>query len=153
MEEKLELLEQVHHDSAMAAYTIEKLLDKLKDKDNKIKAYAEEILKEYQQFEEEAKVLLKENNKEPSDPSLMAKMGSSMGINKEVKEDNSDSSIANMLIQGVSMGSLEIEKKLKEYDKELDKDEKSIAKKFLKFQEKTINHLKEYIWFIFLYLI
>ena len=33
----------------------------------------------------------------------------------------------------------------KEYDKELDKDEKSIAKKFLKFQEKTINHLKEYI--------
>lgn len=145
MEEKLELLEQVHHDSAMAAYTIEKLLDKLKDKDNKIKAYAEEILKEYQQFEEEAKVLLKENNKEPSDPSLMAKMGSSMGISKEVKEDNSDSSIANMLIQGVSMGSLEIEKKLKEYDKELDKDEKSIAKKFLKFQEKTINNLKEYI--------
>lgn len=145
MEEKLELLEQVHHDSAMAAYTIEKLLDKLKDKDNKIKAYAEEILKEYQQFEEEAKVLLKENNKQPSDPSLMAKMGSSMGINKEVKEDNSDSSIANMLIQGVSMGSLEIEKKLKEYDKELDKDEKSIAKKFLKFQEKTIDHLKEYI--------
>ena len=145
MEEKLELLEQVHHDSSMAAYTIEKLLDKLKDKDNKIKAYAEEILKEYQQFEEEARVLLKEGNKEPSDSSLMSKMGSSMGISKEVKEDNSDSSIANMLIQGVSMGSLEIEKKLKEYDKELDKDEKSIAKKFLKFQEKTINHLKEYI--------
>ena len=47
MEEKLELLEQVHHDSSMAAYTIEKLLDKLKDKDNKIKAYAEEILQEY----------------------------------------------------------------------------------------------------------
>ena len=86
MEEKFELLEQVHHDSSMAAYTIEKLLDKLKDKDNKIKAYAEEILKEYQQFEEEARVLLKEGNKEPSDPSLMAKMGSSMGINKEVKE-------------------------------------------------------------------
>ena len=116
MEEKFELLEQVHHDSSMAAYTIEKLLDKLKDKDNKIKAYAEEILKEYQQFEEEARVLLKEGNKEPSDPSLMAKMGSSMGISKEVNDDNSDSAMADMLIQGISMGSIEIEKKLKEYE-------------------------------------
>ena len=105
----------------------------------------EEILQEYQKFEEETRNIYKENNKEISTPSMIAKMGSSMGISKEVKEDNSDSSIANMLIQGVSMGSLEIEKKLKEYDKELDKDEKSIAKKFLKFQEKTINHLKEYI--------
>ena len=100
---------------------------------------------QFKQVSKRIEKILKENNKEPSDPSLMAKMGSSMGISKEVKEDNSDSSIANMLIQGVSMGSLEIEKKLKEYDKELDKDEKSIAKKFLKFQEKTINHLKEYI--------
>ena len=31
------------------------------------------------------------------------------------------------------------------YEKELDKEHKSIAKKFLKFQEKTIDHLKEYL--------
>ena len=145
MEEKFELLEHVHHDSSMAAYTIEKLLDKLKDKDNKIKEYAEEILKEYQQFEEEARVLLKEGNKELSEPSFMAKMESSMGISKEVKDDNSDSSIADMLIQGVSMGSIEIEKELKEYEKDIDKEHKKLARKYLKFQEKTIENLKEYL--------
>lgn len=145
MEEKFELLEQVHHDSSIAAYTIEKLLDKLKDKDNKIKAYAEEILKEYQQFEEEARVLLKAGNKEPSDPSLMSKMGSSMGISKEVNDDNSDSAMADMLIQGISMGSIEIEKKLKEYEKDIDKEHKKLARKYLKFQEKTIENLKEYL--------
>ncbi len=145
MEEKFEVLEQVHHDACMAAYTIEKLMEKLKDKDNKIKAYIEEILKEYQEFEEESRKILEENNKQVSTPSMMAKMGSTMGITKEVNKDNSDSSMADMLIQGISMGSLEIEKKLKQYEEELDKEHKSIAKKFLKFQEKTIDHLKKYL--------
>lgn len=145
MEEKFEILEKIHHDSAMAAYSIEKLIEKLKEKDNKIKAYIEEILKEYQQFEEETRTILKENNKEPSDPGMLAKMGSTMGISKEVNNDNSDSAMADMMIKGITMGSLEIEKKLKEYDKDLDKEHKKIAQKFLKFQEKTIDHLKEYL--------
>ena len=145
MEEKFEILEQVHRDSAMAIHSIEKLREALKEKDNKIKSYIEEILKEYQEFEEETRKILEENNKEVSTPGVIAKMGSSMGILKEVKEDNSDSSIADMLIQGISMGVLEIEKKLSQYEKELEKEHKSIAKKFLKFQEKTIEHLKDYL--------
>lgn len=145
MEEKFEILEHVHRDSAMAIHSIETLMEKLKEKDNKIKCYIEEILNEYKEFEEETRKILEENNKEVSDPGMIAKMGSSMGISKEVKEDNSDAAIADMLIQGISMGSLEIEKKINQYEKELEKEHKSIAKKFLKFQEKTIDHLKKYL--------
>lgn len=145
MEEKFELLEQVHHDSSMAAHTLEKLLDSLKEKDNKIKAYVEELLQQYQEFEEETRKILEENNKPISEPGIMSKIGSSMGINKEVKEDNSDSSIADMVIKGISNGSIEIEKKLKAYEKEVDKEHKKIAQKFLKFQEKAINELKKYL--------
>ena len=105
----------------------------------------DEQIELYQQFEEEARVLLKEGNKEPSDPSLMSKMSSSMGISKEVNDDNSDSAMADMLIQGISMGSIEIEKKLKEYEKDIDKEHKKLARKYLKFQEKTIENLKEYL--------
>lgn len=145
MEEKFELLEQVYHDASMGSYTIEKLLDQLKEKDNKIKGYLEQVLKEYQQYKEEAKEILEKSNKEPDNPSLMSKIGSAMGISKEVKDDNSDSAIADMMIKGVSTGSIEIEKKLKEYEKELDKEHKNLARKYLKFQEKAINHLKEYL--------
>lgn len=145
MEEKFELLEQVHHDAAMGAYTIQKLLDSLKDRDNKIKAYAEEIMQKYQEFEMDSRKILEENNKEVADPSMMAKMGSSMGINKEVKADNSDSAIADMLIKGISTGSVEIEKKLKAYEKEVDKEHKKIAHDYLKFQEKAIDKLKKYL--------
>lgn len=145
MEEEFELLEQIYHDANMGQFTIEKLLEQLKDKDNKIKGYLEDILKEYQQYQEEAADILKANNKSLDEPSFMSKMGSSMGISKEVKEDNSDSAIADMMIQGVSMGSIEIEKKLKQYEKDLDKEQLKLARKYLKFQQKAIAHLKEYL--------
>lgn len=145
MEEKFELLEQVYHDASMGSYTIEKLLEQLKEKDNKIKGYLEDILKEYQQYQEEAGEILKRNDKELDDPGLMSKMGSAMGISKEVKADNSDSAIADMMIKGVSTGSIEIEKKLKEYEEEVDKEHKRIARNYLKFQQKAIKHLKEYL--------
>ena len=68
-----------------------------------------------------------------------------MGIHKEVKKDNSDSSIADMLIKGISMGSIDMEKKIKDYDDEVNKDYLKIAKDFMKFQEKTIEDLKKFL--------
>lgn len=44
-------------------------------------------------------------------------MAASMGIGKEVRSDNSDSSIADMLIKGISMGTLDMQKKIAEVGK------------------------------------
>ena len=145
MQEKFEILEHIHNDSAMSIHSLEKLIEKLKDKDNRIKGYIEDILEKYREFEEKSRDILEENDKEISEPSFMAKMGSSMGISKEVNADNSDSAIADLLIEGISMGSIEMEKKLNEYDKDLDKEHKKLAKEFSKFQEKTIDELKKYL--------
>lgn len=145
MDEKYELLEHVYKDASMASYSTQKLIDKLKDRDNKIKGYLEEILEKYQDFEERAKGLLKENGVAPLDESVFKKMMSAMGISKEVKDDNSDSSIADMMIQGISMGSIEMEKKVKAYKDQVDKEHLKLAKEFLKFQEKTVDHLKKYL--------
>ncbi len=43
MDEKLELVVHIHKDASMGAYTTKTLMDDLKDKDNKIKSYVEEI--------------------------------------------------------------------------------------------------------------
>lgn len=143
--ENEELLKHVYKDALMGTYTIDKLIGDLKDKDNKIKKYLEEILKEYQEYENKSKNLLKEYNESLPKESFMAKMMSSMGIKKEVKADNSDSSIADMLIKGISMGSIEMEKKLNAYEDEVDKEEYKLAKSFLKFQQNVIEKLKDYL--------
>lgn len=143
--EKNELLEHLYKDASMATYTTQKLLDDLQEKDNKMKGVIEDILKKYQHFEMEAKKLLKKEDIKPLEEGMMTKMMAAMGINKEVKKDNSDASIADMLIKGVSMGSIEMEKKIKDYEKEVDHKELALAQEFLKFQEETIEKLKAYL--------
>lgn len=145
MDEKYELLRQIHSDASMAIFNIEVLLKDLKDRDNKIKPFLNDISDKYKSFETEAKEILDELKIEAKDPNLFAKLGSSSKIDKEVKCDNSDSAIADMMIEGVNMGLTKIEKSLKEYDKELDNKHKKLARSFLKFQNSVIENLKEYL--------
>lgn len=145
MEEKYKLLKQIHSDASMAVFNIEVLLKDLKDKDNKIKPFLNDINDKYKEFETEAKEILDSLEIEAKDPNIMAKLGSSSKINKEVKCDNSDSAIADMMIEGVMMGLNKIEKALKEYDKELDDKHKKLARDFMKFQNSVIENLKEYL--------
>ncbi len=145
MKENLELLEHIYQDSEMAAYSITTLLKDLRDKDNKIKKIAEDILKEYEEWNKKVTDRLDKNNGEQKDSGLLSKMGASMGIKKEVKDDNSDSSIADMLIKGISMGTLDMEKKIKDYEQEANKEDLKIAKDFLSFQQKSIEKLKEFL--------
>ena len=144
-EEKYQLLKQIHSDSSMAAFNIGVLLKDLKNKDNKIKPYLKDISNKYKEFENSAKELLDEFDIEAKDPNILAKLGSSSKIDKEVKCDNSDSAIADMMIEGVMMGLNKIEKSLKEYDKELDNKHKKLARDFLNFQNSVIENLKQYL--------
>ena len=77
--------------------------------------------------------------------SLMAKTMSKMSINKEMMNDNSDSNIADMLIQGLTMGNLELTKHIDNYAKSADKQIIDIAKSLRKFGEQYIEKLKVYL--------
>ena len=88
MQEKLELIIHVHKDAAMGYYTVKTLSEKLKDKDNKIKGFLEDIEKKYKEFSDKTKDILVENKISPEEDGFITKMMSSMGISKEVKVDN-----------------------------------------------------------------
>ena len=54
--------------------------------------------------------------------------------------------MADMLIKGVSMGSIDLEKKLAKYkDKEIDDKVLELANDFKDFQDDIIKKLKEYL--------
>jgi len=145
MKENNELILHIYQDAEMACYTIEKLINDLKEKDNKIKKTVEDILHEYQSWKQKSQKLLQKENAEISKNPLIAKIMAGKSITKEVNDDNSDSAIADMLIKGISMGSIDMEKKIHAYEKEVNKEDLSLAKEFMKFQEKIIEHLKEYL--------
>ena len=146
MDESLEIVNHIYKDSEMAISTLTKLSTTLEKKDNKIKDTVEDIIKGYERYFKEAKKILNKNNCKKEKNSIVTKVMANMGIDKEVKDDNSDSAMADMLIKGVSMGSIDLEKKLAKYkDKEIDDKVLDFANRFKDFQDEIINKLKEYL--------
>ena len=146
MDESLEIVNHIYKDSEMAISTLTKLSTTLEKKDNKIKDTVEDILKGYERYFKDAKKILNKNNCKKEKNGLVSKVMANMGIDKEVKDDNSDSAISDMLIKGVSMGSIDLEKKLKKYkDKEIDNKVLELANDFKDFQDDIIKKLKEYL--------
>lgn len=145
MDESLELIKYIYKDANMATITLEELIRDLEGKDNKIKPVVYDILEGYERYLEEAKEQLLANQKELEEENFMSKMGAEMGVKREVKEDNSDASIADMLIKGISMGSIDIEKKIGTYEECIDKEHLKLAKDFFKFQKDNIKALKKFL--------
>ena len=99
-------------------------------------------MKEYNNFLKESEKLLKKNKIEPKKTNLMAKLSSKMGITMETMKDNSDPAIASMVIEGLTMGIVEMQTKIENYKKLVDKKILKLSIKFLKFQEEEIEKLK-----------
>lgn len=145
MNENMELLNFVYENAEMGVHTLNNLSDILRNKDNKIKGLIEDELKEYNSFLKEAEKLLKKNKVEPKKTNLMAKISSKMGITMETMKDNSDPAIASMVIEGLTMGIVEMETKIENYKKLVDKKILKLSTKFLKFQEEEIEKLKTFM--------
>lgn len=145
MNENMELLNFVYENAEMGMHSLNNLSDILRNKDNKIKGLIEDELKEYNSFLKESEKLLKKNKIEPKKTNLMAKISSKMGIAMETMKDNSDPAIASMIIEGLTMGIVEIETKIENYKKLVDKKILKLSTKFLKFQEEEIEKLKTFM--------
>lgn len=145
MNENLELLQYLYQSSEMGVLALTNLLKELNDKENKLKKIISDELTIYEKYFKESKKILKKNKGKVKSNSLMTKMMSKQGIKKEVSDDNSDASIAHMLIQGLTMGVVDIETKIKNYGDAVDKEINKLANDYLKFQQDEIEKLKKYL--------
>lgn len=145
MNENLELLQYIYQSSEMGVLALTNLLKELNDKENKLKKIISDELSIYEKYFKESKKVLKKNKGKIKSNSLMTKMMSKQGIKKEVSDDNSDASIAHMLIQGLTMGVVDIETKIKNFGDKAEKEITKIAVDYLKFQQDEIEKLKKYL--------
>ncbi len=145
MNENEELLEYIYQTADMGTKSLTDLLNDINDKDNKIKKLISEQLKGYEKYLKEAEKLLKKHDIKPKNKGIIADMMSKMGIKKEVKKDNSDAALADMLIQGFMMGNLEMQKRIDNFEKTVDKKIINLAKELLQFGENSIKDLKPYL--------
>ena len=145
MDENKEILTYIYQDIDMSIGSLKTLNKKISNKDNKIKKVIDFLIKEYEERLKKVKKYIKKYKFDVKTNSFMSKMGATMGINMEVMKDNSDSRIADMLIQGFTLGILNVSKRIDKYDKEVEKDIMELAKNFKKFQEDNVELLKKYL--------
>ena len=140
-----ELLEYIYNDALMGTKSMKTLLNTLNDKDNKIKDVVEDILKEYDSYLKECKKLLSKQKITPEKPSILAEIGSFMGIKMEMIKDNSDSRVADMIIKGLNMGVIDLGKKIEDFKDKADKSTLSLAKRMKEMQADEIEALKKFL--------
>lgn len=145
MDENIELLTYLYQDADMALDNLTMLINKINKKDNKIKKVIEGLIKGYENYLTKVKNYIKENNYDIQPKPLISKMGAYFGINMEVMKDNSDSRLADMLIQGLTMGVLNVTKKIDTFKVDADKEIIKLGKEFKDFQQKSIDKLKVYL--------
>lgn len=140
-----ELIEYLYHNAQMGAYTLTSLINKLNNKENKIKLWISEHIKEYEKYVKECETYIKKNKLDIKGISLMSKMGSNMGIKMEVIKDNSDSAIASMIIEGITMGITQIDSKINKFSKVASNKILRLSKNYKKSLEKQFEDLKKFL--------
>lgn len=126
----------------MGMDAIKYIIDKVEDK--KFKKVLKEQYNQYNKISEEVNKLYEEySKKDPHETSTMEKAMTWSSIKMQTMNDNSNSKIAEMLLQGTNMGIIEGRKILN--NKNLDKKIHKLIEKFVSMQEECVENLKEFL--------
>lgn len=140
-----EILNYVYKNAKMGSDSTNTLLKTLENKDNKIIEVVDDILDSYNSFLKKSENLLQKMNEKGKGYSPFTTVSADMGIKMQVLKDNSDSAIADMIINGLTMGEIEMTKMFSCFDEDIDKDIKKLIRDFKDFQTNAIVKLKKYL--------
>ncbi|SHO51487.1 hypothetical protein [Anaerocolumna xylanovorans] len=142
MDANAEYLNYIYQNAQMGTETIGQLLDIVEEKE--FKDILNSQYKEYEAIEKEAERILREKSKEEKDISLYQKVSAYIMINVKTLTDKSASHIAEMMMQGSTMGVIDIIRNNRKYQ-EADKEIVSLGQRLLKFEENNISECKKFI--------
>lgn len=140
-----ELLNYLYENIDMGITALEALKKNLEGTDNKIKSNVLKSLEVYKDFFKRCNKMRKTYKVTPTKSGIIAKMMTEMGTNAEFKRDNSDSKIAETLIQGYNMGILNITKKMKAYKDDTSKEVMKLCKEYKEMMETGIKDIKGFL--------
>lgn len=135
------LLNELYKNTTMGADAIVDLMDKARDPGMRTEMTRE--LEKYREYSNRAASLLAERGLKPEEPGMMAKAGSKIGMAFNTMLDTTTSHIAKMMINGATMGIINIEKQLNE--KETDGEARALAEEIVKFEKSTADHLARFL--------
>jgi len=142
MDQNVELLNYIHQNSQMGKDTISQLI--LINKEEKYKKMLQSQFDEYKNIFDLTDNKLKQCNKKAKNINILAEVSTYIMINLKTLTNKTPSHISEMLIQGSTMGIVDITKKIKEYPN-AEKEILDLANKLLEFEQNNIEECKKYL--------
>ncbi|MFR1832098.1 MAG: hypothetical protein ACLSX5_02955 [Lachnospiraceae bacterium] len=142
MNEHAELLNFIYQNSQMGTETMEQLSKMTKDEE--FRAFLEKQQEGYQEFHKRAKHMLCESGFDEKGLGAFEKLRTYLMINVQTMTDKSVSHMAEMLIQGSTMGINDAIKKINAYQGE-DSRIVKLMEELQKFEEKSLEKLKGFL--------
>ena len=135
-----ELLNEVYKNTIMGRDSIINLLDKVSD--NGLRSEMTDELSVYRRYAKEASEKLSERGLKPKELPMTAKMGAKMGMVMNTMLDTTTSHLAEMMINGATMGIIDLEKKLNDGG---DGEAERLARDVLRFEKETAERLSTFL--------
>ena len=135
-----ELLNEVYKNTIMGRDSIINLLDKVSD--NGLRSEMTDELSFYRSFEKEASVKLGERGINQKELQMTAKMCAKMVMVMNTMLDTTTSHLAEMMINGATMGIIDLEKKLNDGS---DGEAERLARDVLRFEKETAERLSTFL--------
>jgi len=139
-----EVLQSIYKNVKMASDSILNLMPKVKDA--KLKSDLTVELSAFDAFASRTAKLLAEEGVKPEEEGFLTKMGAKMGCIMNTMRDSTASHLAEMLIEGATMGMNDMYKQIREAEN-TDASEKALrlARDVCAYEERTIEEMKVFL--------
>ena len=142
MTQDMALLNFIYQNAEMGKETIPKLTKIVEDVN--FRRVLEDQLTEYQEIFDQSQKQLQDRHQKPEGLTGMEKASTYMALKMNTLTDKTSSHMAEMLIQGSTMGSVDIQKQLNKYS-EADTDVRRLGERLLKTEQRNIEQLQQYL--------
>lgn len=139
-----EVLTKLYKNAKMGEDSVSKLLTKVSDAG--LKKSMTEQKEAYCDYAKRIKMMLSERGEEAKEEAPFVKFWSSIGIAMNTMMDASASHVAEMMIEGSTMGVTDTTKLINEYEKSHDcKEVIELAREIVRFEQDNIEKMKKYL--------
>ena len=145
-----ELANHIYKTSKMGAQSISDVLPKIQSNSSKEKEkFISELTDEFSEYEKinaKAAHMLNEMSVRPEEENFMAKMSAKAGIALNTMNDPGISHVAEMMIQGLSMGVTDTTRRVRKASEDkCDPEALRLGDEFISFQERSVDAMKKYL--------
>lgn len=144
MNANIEMLNYIYKNAQMGQNSINHLLEIIKD-DSKFKNLLNSQFNEYKAIFDESEKALKEHGYEPKGNSTIQKFETYMMIDMKTLTNKTPDHVAEMLIQGSTMGVIQITRRLKDYTGSIDKNVQRLAEKLLSTEQHNVEECRKFL--------